>query len=90
MPAGRPAAGTDGGGVAPRSGRARLGRSELDLVRVADVIEEMFGVRYTQAGVSLLLGRMDWSVQRFTPLLIDASRPCRHAPGTGGVSTRHM
>jgi transposase, IS6 family len=24
-------------------------------------------------------------VQRFTPLLIDAARPCRHAPGAGGL-----
>jgi hypothetical protein len=27
-------------------------------------------------------------VQRFTPLLIDAARPCRHAPVIGGSSTR--
>jgi transposase-like protein len=29
-------------------------------------------------------------VQRFTPLLIDAARPCRHAPVTGGSWTRRM
>jgi IS6 family transposase len=27
-------------------------------------------------------------VQRFTPRLIDAARPCRHAPLTAGSSTR--
>src|SRR5947209_656058 len=27
-------------------------------------------------------------VQRFTPLLIDAARPCRHSPGIGGSSMR--
>lgn len=29
-------------------------------------------------------------VQRFTPLLSDAARFCRHAPGTGGMSMRPM
>lgn len=29
-------------------------------------------------------------VQRFTPLLIDAARPCRHAVGRRWSSTRHM
>src|ERR687893_1886655 len=28
-------------------------------------------------------------VQRFTLLLIDAARPCRHAPATGGLSMKH-
>jgi IS6 family transposase len=29
-------------------------------------------------------------VQRFTPLLIDAARPCRHRPVIGGSRTRRM
>jgi transposase-like protein len=29
-------------------------------------------------------------VQRFTPLLIDTARPCRHAPAIAGSSTRRM
>jgi hypothetical protein len=28
-------------------------------------------------------------VQRFTPLLIDAARPCRHAPEDGGSGMKH-
>src|SRR5436190_7909799 len=29
-------------------------------------------------------------VQRFTPLLIDAARPCRHAPGIDGSLTKRI
>jgi transposase-like protein len=29
-------------------------------------------------------------VQRFTPLLVDAARPCRHCPVTGRSPTRPM
>ena len=29
-------------------------------------------------------------VRRFTPLFIEAARPCRHGPGTAGRSTRPM
>jgi putative transposase len=34
------------------------------LARVAELIEKMFDVRYTQAGVSLLLHRIGWSLQQ--------------------------
>ena len=48
-----------------------------------DVEELLAGRGVTVDHVSVYL----W-VQRFIPEFIEAARPCRHAPATGGSSTR--
>jgi putative transposase len=48
-----------------RAGPAAYGYDDQDwtLARIADLIEERFGVSYTPQGVAVLLHRMGWSVQ---------------------------
>jgi len=49
-------------------------------------VEELLAERGTQVGHVTIFR---W-VQRFTPLLADAARPCRHGVVTAGRSTRRM
>jgi transposase, IS6 family len=71
----------------PRSGFAGF-RFPPDVIMVAVRWYLRYGLSYrdveellTERGVTVDHVTIYRGVQRFTPLLIDAARPCRHAPG---------
>ena len=80
----------------PRSGFAGF-RFPSDVIMVAVRWYLRYGLSYrdveellTERGIEVDHVTIYRWVQRFTPLLIDAARPCRHTRAIAGLWTRRM